>query len=89
MTPVDRTAQGLLSRRQVAGAAAEEREALFEPGEQCIGGNSFTRAAASSIASGSPSNRAQMAATAGAFSVVTSKSGRTERARWMKSDTLS
>ena len=47
------------------------------------------RAAASSIASGSPSRRTQISATAGAFSLVTSKPGFTARARSMNSATAS
>ena len=47
------------------------------------------RAAASSIASGRPSRRTQISATAGAFSFVTSKPGRTARARSMNSATAS
>ena len=45
------------------------------------------RAAASSIASGSPSSRTQISATAGAFSLVTSNDGFTALARSMKSAT--
>ena len=47
------------------------------------------RAAASSIANGSPSRRTQISATAGAFSFVTSKPGFTARARSMKRATAS
>ena len=54
-----------------------------------IGSKSLLRAAASSIASGRPSRRAQMAATADAFCASSAKSGRTARARWMKSATAS
>ena len=53
------------------------------------GERSLTRAAASSMASGMPWSRAQMPATAGAFSLVTWKSGRTATARAMKSRTAS
>ena len=49
----------------------------------------MTRAAASSMARGKPSSRAQISATAGAFSFVTSKSGRTACARWMNRATAS
>ncbi len=45
------------------------------------GGKSFTRAAASSIASGSPSSRRQISATVPALSAVTAKVGKTARAR--------
>ena len=47
------------------------------------------RAAASSIASGRPSRRTQISATAGAFSFVTSNPGFTARARSMNSATAS
>ena len=47
------------------------------------------RAAASSIASGRPSRRTQISATAGAFAFVTAKSALTARARSMKSATAS
>ena len=50
---------------------------------------SLTRAAASSIASGRPSSRARSPATAGAFSLVSAKSGRTATARSMNSRTAS
>jgi hypothetical protein len=53
------------------------------------GVSSRTRAPASSIASGSPSRRTQISATAGAFSLVTSKSARTDCARSMNSATAS
>jgi hypothetical protein len=46
-----------------------------------------TRAAASSIASGSPSSRTQISATAGALALLTPKSGRTAMARSTKSAT--
>ncbi|HSK85606.1 MAG TPA: hypothetical protein VK902_19710, partial [Rubrobacter sp.] len=49
------------------------------------GVSSFILAAASSIARGSPSNLAQISATAGAFSLVKEKSAFTARARSMKS----
>ena len=45
------------------------------------GANSLLRAAASSIASGSPSRRVQISATSGAVTSVTAKSGCTSRAR--------
>ena len=43
------------------------------------------RAAASSMASGSPSRRTQISATAGALSVVMAKAGLTATALWMNS----
>ena len=65
VAPVDRPAQGLLPRRCVPRAAIEEAEAACRaaPGSPA-GGSRRTRAAASSMASGSPSSRAQIAATA-------------------------
>ena len=50
-----------------------------------LGGRSLTLAAASSMASGSPSRRAQISATAGAFSLVTAKSALAALALSMKS----
>ena len=47
----------------------------------CSGDRSLTRAAASSMASGIPCSRAVILPTAGALASVSSKAGRTERAR--------
>jgi hypothetical protein len=47
----------------------------------------LTLAAASSIASGSPSNFRQILATVGPFTAVSSKAGAAARARWQKSST--
>ena len=83
---------------RAACAAARERRARVRStsrgGREAAragprGVSSFIRAAASSSASGSPSTAAQIAATASAFSVVTSKSGRTARARATRSATAS
>jgi hypothetical protein len=86
--PGNRVAQGLL-----AGAS---RAPPVRKGSRCsnrasiaCGGSSRTRAAASSMASGSPSSRQQISATAGAFALSTAKSGLTARARSMKSRTAS
>ena len=77
VAPGDRVAQRLLARR--AGRARRRSAApsrLAEPrAGSPAGGSSLTRAAASSIASGRPSSRAQISATAGAFSSVSAKSG--------------
>lgn len=54
-----------------------------------LGGKSFMRAAASSMARGSPSRRAQISATAGAFSEVISKPAFVASARSIKSLTAS
>ena len=62
---------GRASPRRAASSWCSSR-ARIASGER-----SLTRAAASSIASGRPSRRAQIAATAGAFSLVTAKSGLT------------
>ena len=85
-SPGDRA--GRSSRRwlRAASAAAPAGRASPTPGRRAgrsrrpriaSGGRSLTRAAASSIASGMPWSRAQIPATAGAFSFVTRKSGRT------------
>ena len=74
VAPGDRVAQRLLARRQVARAAGEQRQPALEPGQQRPAGeSSVIRAAASSIASGSPSRRRQISATAGG---VRRRSGR-------------
>ena len=58
VAPVDRVAQRLLALGQVDGAAGEEVEAAARAAPRiACGESSFTRAAASSIASGSPSRR--------------------------------
>ena len=49
---------GVRARRAHPG---QQRQPLLEPLEQCAGGSTLMRAAASSIASGSPSSRAQIA----------------------------
>ena len=76
VAPLDRVAQRALPLGQVAGAAGEQVEAL-SPSRARIacGDSSFTRAAASSIASGSPSSRRQISSTASRFSSVSSKLG--------------
>ena len=58
------------------------------PSRAC-GGSVRMRAAASSMASGSPSRRTQISATAGAFSFVTTNSGRMVWARCTKRATAS
>ena len=79
---------GRSSRRSRRAASAGARAGRASPAAStpswcsrrsriASGDRSLIRAAASSIASGIPWSRAQIAATAGAFSFVTSKSGRT------------
>ena len=64
VAPVERRAQRPLARRQVARAAARAASSdWLEPLAIASSGRSFVRAAASSIASGSPSRRRQIAAT--------------------------
>ena len=64
VAPGDRRVQRLLSRRQVGCAVLEERQAPVQPLEERVRrAGARTRAAASSIASGSQSSRVQMAAT--------------------------
>ena len=89
MAPVDGRPQGLLPGRGVAAPAGEHLEAALQAGQQRRGRQELVRAAASSMARGSPSSREQISATAGAFSFVTWKSGRAATARWMKSATAS
>ncbi len=82
--------------RRVRWRAGASRILLVKSGRRCpnrvsstFGGKSFMRAAASSIASGKPSRRAQISATAGALVFVTWKSGWTACARSMKIATAS
>ena len=73
-----------------AGRAARSRKSRLRSrrSASAAGESSFTRAAASSIASGSPSSRAHIAATAAAFSAVSAKPGHDRsRARSTKSAT--
>jgi len=87
MAPLDRGPQRVLAfgharragpqRIQRRGQAAQQGAGVQQPG---AGG-------ASSIASGSPSSRRQIAATAAAFPAVTVKAGRTARARSTNSAT--
>ena len=66
------------ARRRPAGRAGAPSRPRIASGDR-----SLIRAAASSMASGMPWSRAQMAATAGAFSLVTVKPGLTATARSM------
>ena len=66
VAPGDRAAQRLLAGRQVARAAGQQRQPAAPAAPAAPAGeSSATRAAASSIASGRPSRRAQISATAG------------------------
>ena len=70
MAPVDRRAQGALAVGRVARAAPEDVERACEPGVQLArASRSVVRAAASSMASGRPSRRRQISATAPALPV--------------------
>ena len=83
VAPVDRVAE----RRPAPLAAAGEQRRAARSSRPTIasGVSSFTRAAASSIASGMPSSRRQISATASAFSSVSSKLGLAACARSTKS----
>ena len=86
VAPVDRVPQRALALGQVAGAAGQQVEPVLEPARRSPAAmSSFTRAAASSIASGRPSSRRQIAATASSFSSVSSNPGLTACARSTKS----
>ena len=89
MAPVERRAQRPLAVGQVARAADEQVERLVEPLAIASGGRSFERAAASSIASGSPSSRAQICRDAAALPSSSSKPGRRRAARAANSRTAS
>ena len=58
-------AQRLLAGQRGAAAAGEQAEPVVELGRDLLGGRDRTRAAASSMASGMPSSRWQICATAG------------------------
>ena len=64
MAPGDRRAQGPLALRCVAGAVRQQLEPVLEPPSIACGVSTLQRAAASSIASGSPSRRRQISTTA-------------------------
>ena len=71
------------------GPPVSSRKRSESPVAICSTESIRTRAAASSIASGSPSSSAQIAATEPASSGLSSKSGRTSAARSTNSDTAS
>ena len=77
VAPLDRAPQRPLALGQ-ALAAPDDRTArrCSRRVRSAAGDSTFVRAAASSMASGSPSRRAQISATPGRSSSVTSKSGR-------------
>ena len=75
VAPVDRRAQRLLPRRRRPAAAGQQPEAVVEPCRDLLHGQHATRAAASSSASGMPSSRRQICATAGAFASVSANAG--------------
>ena len=84
------------SRAASAGAPGRSRGPPARRSRRCssrassaCGESSLARAAASSIASGRPSRRTQISATAGRVRVVTAKSALTARARSTKSATAS
>ena len=90
VAPVDRRAQRLLARGRVARRRARARRARRPGGRRSRAGDSSPqRAAASSIASGSPSRRRQISATAAALPSLSSKSGSCARARSTNSATAS
>ena len=77
VAPFDGSPEGPLPLGQVSRSAGEQLEAVAQAGQQRLRGSSFMRAAASSMARGSPSSLAQISATAEAFSSVSEKSGLT------------
>jgi hypothetical protein len=76
---VDRGAQRLVPGHRCACAGAEHMEAVVEPRSDLLRRQHPDPGAASSIASGMPSSRWQICATAGAVSLVTAKFGRPSR----------
>ena len=79
--PVQRVAQGPLPLGQVTRSGGQHAHPVIEPGQQRRGGSSRIRAAASSMASGRPSSRRQISATAWVLRRVSSKPGASARAR--------
>ena len=71
------------------GLAGQERQASLEPRQERADGKTLTRAAASSMASGSPSNRRQISAASQALAGVSRNSMWTARRRSTKSRTAS
>lgn len=62
VAPVDGFLKGLLAFRHIAQASGQKLERLSSLAGSAAGGSILTRAAASSMASGKPSSRVQMAA---------------------------
>ena len=90
VAPVDRAAQRLLAGPgRSRGPPVSSARRSSSRSSIAWGVSSWTRAAASSIASGSPSSRAQISATRGAFSSVSAKSAAHRRARSTKRATAS
>jgi hypothetical protein len=75
--------------RHGSRAAGQQPEPITQTGIQLLGLSERVRTAASSIASGMPSSRRQILATAGAFSEVSSKPGLTSSARSTNNRTAS
>ena len=78
VAPRDRRPQRPLPARPVDFGRGEV-QAVPEPGKQCLRGQQLTRAAASSMASGRPSSRRQIAATSATLSGVRPKPRRDQR----------
>ena len=70
-----------------AAAAGQQAEPVVKAGRDLVRAHGAQPAAASSMASGMPSSARQILVTAGALAAVTSKPGRTARARWASSRT--
>ena len=81
VAPGDRATQRLLALRRSRAPPVSSSSRRSRRACSSFGGRSLTRAAASSIASGSPSNCRQISTTACAFLAVSAKSGRTAAAR--------
>ena len=89
VAPGDGAAQGPLAVREGRAPPVSSVRLRWSRGRICPGVRTLVRVAASSMASGSPSSRAQISATAWAFSSVSSKLGRTAWARSTNSRTAS
>ena len=90
VAPGDGIAHGLLALGRIAPRLRPAAASVAPAGRSRVGtGSAFTRAAASSIASGRPSSRRQISATAAALSAVNAKAGDTAWARSANSRTES
>ena len=89
VAPVEGRLQRLMTCREIDRTTPEYLEARRSCANSAAGERTRTRAAASSIANGSPSNRRQIAAISSALSGVSEKCGSTALARSTNNSTAS